>query len=413
MPAEQRRKSSSSKSLTKLVAVGGCGCVIVAVACFRVYPQYDASLHWRAAERAIAQRDLIGAFHHLEHCLTAWPNSAETHFLTGRVERRLGHLGEAEEQLHQARRLGWVDELIDLEYLLIKAQTGDARAAEPALRGYLESGHRDAELILEALVIGYRQKAFLDGAYRWSTVWVEGYPDSPVAHVWHGRVLEAGLRYDLAANAYGRAIELGADDGETHFHRAQVLMWKGRFAEARTDFQKCLQADPENPAALLGLARCQRVLDPPEAARAALDDLLRLQPRNAGGLLLRGELELDAGRPEAACEWLRAAEKENGGDLETCQTWAAALRQLGKMAEAKSYDDRRKSIRDDHKRIDELTQEITLHPELVGPRYEGGVTLLRLGQVEEGLRWLAGALQLDPQHEPSRRALADALRRRK
>jgi Tfp pilus assembly protein PilF len=41
------------------------------------------------------------------------------------------------------------------------------------------------------------------------------------------------------------------------------------------------------------------------------------------------------------------------------------------------------------------------------PRHEAGVILFRNGQEQEGLRWLASALQQDPNHRPTHELLVE------
>ena len=120
----------------------------------------------------------------------------------------------------------------------------------------------------------------------------------------------------------------------------RIRLRNGHFAEALPHFQAYLApnttlspADPEgrvrsgphHATALLGLARCQRYLNPPEVALATLNQLLADPEPRADALLLRGQLELERGNAEEALVWLQRAE-----DL--------LQRNARYLTQAKSYD---------------------------------------------------------------------------
>src|SRR5205807_2314670 len=235
---------------------------------FVIYPELAGMYHWRKARLALDQYDFGQARIHLRGCLEIWPNSAETSFLMARTCRRAGDFASARTHLQEAERKGWVPALIDLERLLAKAQTGLVQAVEQDLRRHLEARPPEQKVILETLVIGSLQSNFLDDAYRWSTRWVENYPDDWQGHFLRGRVLESGLRFDLAADEYQRALDGKPDLLPARFGLGKMLLRRGQYALAVPHFQTCLRHDPHNADVLLGLARCQRYLSPPEVAWA-------------------------------------------------------------------------------------------------------------------------------------------------
>jgi tetratricopeptide (TPR) repeat protein len=385
-----------------LFTIGGIGF-------FVVYPQLVGVYHWRQARQALEQNDFPRAHAHLQSCLEIWPSSAETSFLMARTCRRAANFDAARTHLQEAERLGWVPALVELERLLMVAQAGFVQAVEEELRRFLETRPQERKLILEALVVGSLQANFIEDAYRWSSRWAEDYPDDCQAHFMCGRVLESGLRYDLAAEEYQQALERRPDLTVARVGLAEMLVRTGRFAEALPHFQACLQIEPRHAAARLGLARCQRNLSPPEAALATLEPLFADNEGNADAFLLRGQLELARGNAEAALEWLQRAEQMSPQDLETYQALATALRLLSRNEEAQTYEAKRLESERRLRRMEELTKEIIQKPKDVGLRCEAGTTLLRLGKPQEGARWLASALLIDPHHRPTKEALAACL----
>jgi tetratricopeptide (TPR) repeat protein len=386
-----------------------CLFIISGVGYFIVYPQLAGVYHWRKAQQALEQYDFLRARSHLQQCLEVWPASGDTAFLLARTCRRAGDFAAAQTHLQEAEQMHWLPALTDLERLLLKAQAGMVQAVEPELRRYLAARPEEHTVIFEALVIGSWQANFLDDAYRWSTDWTEEHPDNYQAHFWRGRVLEKGLRYDLAAEEYQRVLEQKPDSAAAHLSLGEMLLRKGQYARALPHFQAGLPNSSLHAAALLGVARCQRYLSPPEVALATLEPLFAEQEPDAGVLSLRGQLELARGNAAEARLWLQRAERRLPPDLDTYQALTTACRLLNRVEEAQAYESKRQQLERDLRRMEELTKQIIDRPTDVALRSEAGITLLRLGQQQQGARWLMSALLLDPQNEPARKALADCL----
>ncbi|HEV3261617.1 MAG TPA: tetratricopeptide repeat protein, partial [Gemmataceae bacterium] len=264
-------------------------------------------------------------------------------------------------------------------------------------------------LILEAMVVGCWQSNLTTDAYRWATIWTERHPDDWYATFWYGRILESALLDTQAEEAYRKVLAKKPDLAVVHLLLGQVLMRKGSYAEAKPHFQARLQDDPDNAAALTGLAQCQRTLDPADVARSTLDRLFASHPDYGPGLLLRGQLELADDRPKEALAWLRRAYAVAPEDAPTNKSLATALRLLEKEAEAQQYESRGQEIDKDSRRLREITKELLSHPDDVALRCEAGTIFLRLNRTGEALHWLLSALLLDPNYQPAKKPLADCL----
>jgi tetratricopeptide (TPR) repeat protein len=291
----------------------------------------------------------------------------------------------------------------------MEAQAGAVQPVEQPLRRFLETRPDERRVILEALAKGSLQANFLDDAFRWTTRWVEAYPGDCQAHLLRGRVFEAGLRYDLAAGEYQRALDLKPTLATAHLALGEMLRRKGRYAEALPHFQAYLGSQPHDAAALLGLARCQRCLSPPEVVLATLDRVLAEQGDHPEALLLRGQVELERGHAREALDALQRAEWSLPEDVDTFQALATACRLLGRKEQAQAYEGKRQRVERDLRRMEELTKQIIESPRDAALRYEAGTILLRLGQEQQGARWLASALLIDPHHQPTKDALAACL----
>ncbi len=164
---------------------------------------------------------------------------------------------------------------------------------------------------------------------------------------------------------------------------------------------------PGDAAALLGVAKCQLELARSGEAQAALDELLAAHSGNAAGLLLRGKLDLDRGAPAEALPWLKRAETAQPHDPDVTQSLVHTLSQLGRDAEAEKYRARFDDLRNWSGQLDDVATRAGRDPDNVALRHEAGTLCLRLGRDAEAVRWLASALEIDPDHKPTHRALAD------
>jgi tetratricopeptide (TPR) repeat protein len=386
----------------------------IGLASYVVGTQIWGLYHWRKAERALERLDLDAARGHLQSCVNIWPTSAATHFQLARTCRRLGDLDAARTHLEKADELHWVRELIDLEYVLMQAQTGAVARVESTLLSYLEEGHSEARLILEALVRGYVQVNVFGEAFRWATIWQEQYPDDWQAYYWRGEALARGSMQNLAPEAaanFQRALELKPDLRNARLRLAEAQVRTGQFAEALEHLNVYREEDPDHPTAVTASARCLRSSGRSEEARRLMDDWLSRNPGNGLAFMVRGQLEMDQDRPEQALKWLLRPETQALFNMELNETLARVYRRLGNLAEADRYDEKNLQLDKDFKRMEMLTKESFINPKDVSPRWEAGTILLRHGQHQEAARWLLSALQEDPNHKPTHQALAELYQR--
>jgi tetratricopeptide (TPR) repeat protein len=395
----------------KALIAAGCLLVAAAAGCFFAAPQIDAWSHWRQARRALEDCDFGPARAHLARCLEVWPNSAETHFVAAQTLRRANAYDDAAARLREAERLGWPAAAVELEQLLARAQAGNTRPLEEAFNRPRDLRPEDERLVREALAAGHLQEHFLDRAHQVTSRWTREHPEDWLGHYWHGRVLESGLQYELAATAYEHALGLRPGRTDTHWRCGAVLLRRGRHAEAAAHFEQCLRADPGHAGARLGLARCQRFTSSPQTALATLQPLLDAQPDYPGACLLRGLLAADADEPEQALSWLRRAAAQAPNEPEVNHALALALRRLGRGDEARAYEEKQKQVAQDYKRMEQITKEVAQNPADASPRREAGKILMRLGQDREAAGWLISALALQPRDQPTRQALAECVAR--
>src|SRR5262249_53194846 len=157
---------------------------------------------------------------------------------------------------------------------------------------------------------------------------------------------------------YRQAVALHPESDEAHQRLADTLLIAGSAAEALEQFEWLRARRPEEPALLLGAARCHHKLGQLDQAVALLDPLLARQPDNAAALEERGEIAADQGQDAEAEKWFRAAVAVKPHDRQANYNLFQCLQRLGKTDEAREIGARVDQLDADLKRLDELTRAV-------------------------------------------------------
>jgi tetratricopeptide (TPR) repeat protein len=398
---------------------GGCrypwllltGLGLSALGSFLLAVNLWAEYHFRAAGLALQQRDFTQARAHLGPCLKLWPTGPRTHFLAARTAWRSGCYDEAEEHLRVCQRQEWAADALRCERALMQAQRGD-RSAEDFLWSRVQQDDPDTALILEVLIQDYVSTYRLTRALDALNLFLQRQPNDIQALLGRGWVWEQFFHFANAAEDYHRAVEVDPENDAARLRLAETLVVTGPASAALDHFEHLRQRQPEKPAVLLGLARCRRQLGQLNDARCLLDGLLAHLPpeasdKNAAVLSERGRVALDEGKLAEAESWLRQAAALAPYDRQANYSLYQCLEQQGHTDQAGQCKLTIERIDADLKRIDELLKEVLRTPYDPSLRSEVGIIFLRNGDPEKGLRWLYMALQQDPRHEPTHRALVN------
>jgi tetratricopeptide (TPR) repeat protein len=376
---------------------------------FVLYPFWAGSRHWRRAEQALANLDLARAGEHFRAYLALHPDSAEAHFALARTLRRAEDYSAANRHLREAARLGWLRELIDLERLLQEVELSGARGpARDMLQAYVQARHPDEKFILESLFKADRKSLNLQQATGWLNTWVERHPDDWHPRLWRGEILKSFTQFDQARADYQRLLELKPDHSEALLQLGLIaLVGRGDYAEAQGYLERYLEQHPEHPEALLGLARCQKGRGELEAAAATARSVLEKQPGNGEAAYLLGSIEADRGRFEEALPWLKRAEAGGAEPRGTANQLGLVLRRLGKSEEASAYERKFATLNEANQKLEKALLGVLKEPYNPALRHQIGSIHMDLGKTELAVKWFLSALQQDPAHAPSHRALAD------
>lgn len=395
----------------KLTVAGLCALVLALAGYWGIYPQLNGYRHWRHAQIALDRLDLPGARQDLEVCAAIWPESGETHFRLARVCRRTDDFNAARAELREAKRLHWVDEQIQLEYLLLEAQTGAIPSVGSGLALILGNGHPDEPLIFEALIRGCLESRFLSKAGRWGTIWVKRHPEDWHAHWWNGQAQDSLDNTALALRNYKTVVSTAPYFADAHLALGNVLFHEGRLQDALSEFQEAVQQKPDHAGALLGLAQCQRDLPSmSQDATATLDHLLALYPEHVAALLLRGQLELDADRAQVALPYFLKAGELAPGDRSVAHSLSTVYSRLHDLAAADRYEKRYRELEGLYRRLGRVLTETRTDDRNADLRAEAGNIYLQLDQPADALHWLISALLINRDNVQARQGLEKCLR---
>jgi tetratricopeptide (TPR) repeat protein len=376
---------------------------------------YGYACHqWHTACAEVRDGRAAQARDRLPLCLFVWPSSAEVHLLAARAARLTGDYPEAEAHLKQCLRLqGGASEASQLEFLLLRVQTGEEDEVAPALLDLVENEHPESLLILETLARAYMHHLRYGPAYNALTRWIARAPDAAKPYHWRGWVLERMNSHEQAMLDYRKALSLDPDLAQVRLRVAEMLLEDHNPREALGHLEHLHRQVGDRPDVQARLGQCHFQQGRLEEARRILEEVVRHLPTDAAVLVHLGKLEQQQGRPAKAEEWLRRALAADPADTEARFALASCLRLQGRTQEAAAAQREYEKHKALLQRANRLLQDEAKNPGTSPTRpAEVGALLLEVGQEKQGLYWLDQALQRDPGNQPALRALVAHFERR-
>lgn len=393
----------------KSLLIAGALLAVLASGGYYLSRQAWASYHYHAAVKANDQHKLDQAREHLAICLRIWPDDADSHFLAARVARRAEYYKEAADHLNRAEKHKYTKEYLDLERVLTMVQQGDlAPSKERQLRKCIDQNIEPA-LVLEALSQAYLTAYRLNDAQECLKKLLDLKPDDTLALLRRGMVEEKLELYIDAEADFRRAVELEPGNVQAQLRWAQMLLRVGKLKEALGLFERLRESQPGDGAVGLGLAKCRNHLGKIPESRLLLDELAAQNPTHLAILIERGRVAMQEGDKAGAETWFRKALTLDPYDFDANYSLGQSLQAQGKEKEAAQVQALTKQLEDDIHKIKDLTRHLQNLPNDPALRSEIGQIFIRLGQEQQGVIWLRSALKINPDHEPSRKALADYL----
>jgi tetratricopeptide (TPR) repeat protein len=360
-----------------------------------------------AAEQAFKNNRLAEARVHIQRYLRVWSNSVPAHFLAGRIARRQMDFESAANHFKRCgEQEGWSRPLAD-EFALMRVQQGDLEGNEQYFQREVANGNPNSALFLEAFVEGYMRLDRLVDVNACLLRWQQLEEDNMYFYLLRGSIRERIPNVRAAGEDYSKVLELNPDFDEARLRLVRILLAGHKAEEALGHALRLRERLPGNPEVPVLLARCYFETGEPERARPLLAEALEHDPANQPALLASARLFIQDGDLERAESCLRQARAIDPHSLEVLFVLAQCLRERGKEAEADQIQAAFKQIESDWTTLHDIrTRKIGASPDDPDLRYQGAIILIRLGEVKEGIEWLKRALALNPNHEPSRKALA-------
>lgn len=333
-------------------------------------------------QEAHAKKDYERALELYEEALQLKPEFAEAEFQKGAALVALKRLPEAEQSYRRAMTLlkTWALPPAALGLLLVRSP-GREKEAEPLLRRALELDAKNLTAVVALAELRARAGDAAESATFWRRA-TELKPDDASLWVSLARA-EAGAKDSAGAlKSFGRALDVDNANVEARLGRADLLIGTGEKERALEDV-RALEPLAKSDWKLLvavanryGLAgkkdEARRVYEslPTEAkqskeglelnaalsdltcadtpeARAALEQLIVSEPKNAAALACLGKLER-TNNPERSAELYRRAAEAEPRNVDYAVGYAAALVQLRRFAEAAGILERVVAAAPDH-----------------------------------------------------------------
>jgi tetratricopeptide (TPR) repeat protein len=364
---------------------------------------------WREAVTAVREGHPASAQRKLGVCLTVWPSDPSVHRLAARAARINGDLAAAEDHLNICLRLEHgASEETQLEFLLMRAQSGEVDEVGSLLFNYVNRGHPDAPMILEAIATAYMHNLRYGAAYFYLNQWIKLFPDTARPYHFRGWVLERMNQSSMAVEDYLHALELDSNLDLVRLRVAEMFLEDKEPLKALPHLEVLIRRDPSRPEPQARLGECRYLQGRHAEARQLLESVADRLPNDPLVLLYLARLDIDSGQAVRAEERLRKSLALEPSDVEARFTLVTALRMQGRdadsTAELTEYSRQKTALERANLLLQNEAKMASRDPQAA---FEIGTLLLQLRRDAQGLHWLHEALLRDPAHQPTHQALAE------
>ncbi len=338
-----------------------------------------------------------------------WPGDPEVHRLAARAARLCGDLAGAENHLKRCLKLdGGATQAVQLEFLLLRVQSGELEEVAPTLVAAIESKHPETPVILETLAGAYLHRLRYAAADAFLSRWIEICPNVAKPYQLRGWALERLNRHKSAMKDYYRALEINPDILAVRLRVTELLLEEKQAPAALPHAERLYRQAPDNPQVQARLGMCRFYQNRTKEARQLMEAAAVHLPKDPALLVCLAKLEIQQGQGAEAERRLRQVLKTDPTDTEALHNLISALQLQGRTSEAeatlKEYE-RSKVITE---RVNKLLREVVDSPGARAEDYaELGELLLRIDRDRLGVYWLGQALERDPRQLRAHRALAE------
>lgn len=367
-----------------------------------------SAYQWRAAQAALREDRPAEARERLNFFLTVMPRNPEVHLLAARAARLTNDLNAAEAHLNRCLQIqDGATEGVQLEFLLLRVQTGEVDEIAPVLVDTVQKGHPESRVILETLAAAYILRLRYKPAYACLSEWIELEPRRAKPYHWRGWVLERLNNHKSATADYHRALELDPDLLPVRLRVAEMLLEKKQAPEALPHLERLYRQAPDDPQVQARLGACRLLQGRTEEARQLMEAAVVHLPHDPALLVDLARLDMQAGHAPEAERRLRQVLASDPSDTEALYVLSSALQFQGRTEESAAaladYEQKRVLV----DRINEMLKDVADSPTArAGDYAEIGRMFFQIGRDRFGLYWSERALEGDPANQTANRSLA-------
>jgi tetratricopeptide (TPR) repeat protein len=371
--------------------------------------RWGVQSQWELALEDVRNERPFEARSRLDYCRKVWPRNSEVCLLSARVARVLGDVAKCESLLHECIKLdGGASEGVQLEFFLLRTQSGEVDELAPRLFQLVESNHPDSRMILQTVSRAYIVRLRYRPAFASLSKWIEVEPGIARPYHWRGWVLERMNNPKAAMEDYLRALDRDPKLDEVRLRLAEMFLEDKQAPEALPLLTQLMQERPDNPVVRARLGSCLFLQGRSSEARQLLESALAELPKDPTLLSSLASLELQDGNAAAAERFANQILATDESDTEALFLLSSAYQQLGRIDEAKnalrSYQEKRAIV----DRINDLLKDATDTPNAHADDYaEIGQSFLKIGREKFGVYWLEQALERDATCQKAHQAFAD------
>jgi tetratricopeptide (TPR) repeat protein len=377
--------------------------VVVALGVFAFW-QY-VWYQWNMAHADLDQDRPAEARERLAVCLWVWPKNPEVQLFAARAARQSGDLTAAEAHLNACLRLeGKSLERVQLEFLLVRVQSGEVDQLANGLFEAVEAGHPEGPEIVKTVARAYIQRLRYKPASACLTLWTTIEPNNPRPYHWRGWVLERMNNSQAAMSDYLKALELAPDLFEVRLRVVEMLIEDKKAPDAIPHLDLLYKRSPDNPQVQARLGMCRFLEGRTEEARKLMEAAVVHLPTDPALLVSLANLDLQEDRAADAERRLRAVLATDPSDTEALFVLTSVLQALNRPDEATKtlaeFETKRATV----DRINDLLVDAdkTGTP---ADFVEIGTSFLSIGRNRFGVYWLERAIEKDPYNQAAHRAL--------
>lgn len=387
---------------------------------------WGTAAHWYADRLANRERLLL-ADDWYERAETLSAHSSSLAFARARLSRKLARDDEFIEFLKVAIDRGLSSETARTEMMLAQAQRGDLAPLQSVLADLLVSG-KDADEVCFAYVQGCLIKYQLDEALELLALWEADYPTDARPNLLRGRLMEHRVNLDGAQQEFQIALKKNSNYAAAAYNLARVLETEQKPGEAIPYYRQSARALKNSVPGLVGEARCLRLMQEYEKAKATLEkatqasndsdvEAFRLMGDPAAGAeanlpMEQGYLAATIDDHVSAVNYLREAVEKNPHEWRARYQLALSQREIGELEAARNnfeiVDQTKEALATCDRLFDVLQQE----PDNVNARLQIGQVFLQHLSENQGIVWLNSVLDLAPNHVAAHETLAAYYRSR-